>query len=111
MRTPISRVRVATVVSDIGILTCVDARTGAVRWTTRLGGNYSASPVLAGGLLYFASEEGVTTIVAPGAAPTRIGANTLDGAILASPAVADGALFIRTATSLYRISGPAVPGS
>ena len=99
------------VVSDIGILTCVDARTGAVRSTTRLGGNYSASPVLAGGLLYFASEEGVTTIIVPGAAPTRLGANTLDGAILASLAVADGALFIRTATSLYRISGPAVPGS
>jgi outer membrane protein assembly factor BamB len=67
------------VVSDIGILTCVDARTGEVRWTTRLGGNYSASPVLAGGLLYFASEEGVTTVVAPGAALTRVAANTLDG--------------------------------
>jgi len=82
-----------------------------VRWTSRLGGNYSASPVLAGGLLYFASEDGVTTVIAPGAALTQVGVNTLDGAILASPAVADGALFIRTGSSLYRISGPSLPGS
>jgi outer membrane protein assembly factor BamB len=93
------------VVSDLGILTRVDARTGVVRSTTRLGGNYSASPVLAGGRLYFASEEGVTTVMAPGDSPTPVAANTLDGAILASPAVADGSLFIRAGSSLYRISG------
>jgi len=92
------------VVNDVGILTTVDARTGTVRWLARLGGNYSASPVLAGGRLYFASEEGVTTVIVPGAAFERVATNTLDGAILASPAVADDALFIRTASSLYKIA-------
>jgi outer membrane protein assembly factor BamB len=97
------------VVSDLGVLTVVDTRTGDVRWTARLGGNYSASPVLAGGRLYFASEEGVTTVVAPGAALERVAANTLDGAILASPAIADGALFIRTSGAIYKITAGSDP--
>ena len=53
-------------VSDTGILTCVNAQTGAMLWQQRLGGNYSASPVFADGRLYFVSEEGVTTVVTPG---------------------------------------------
>lgn len=91
------------VVNDLGILQCLDARTGEAIWVERLGGNYSASPVLAGGRLYFPSEEGATTVVAPGRTFTRVAVNTLDGAILASPAVAGGALFIRTSTHLYRL--------
>jgi outer membrane protein assembly factor BamB len=91
------------VVNDLGILTCLDARTGSVHWVERLGGNASASPVLAGGRLYFTSEEGVTTVVAPGRAFSRLAVNALDGASLASPAVSDGSLFFRTDRHLYRI--------
>ena len=90
-------------VTDFGIGTCVDALTGAVRWQRRLGGNHSASPVFAGGRLYFQNEEGVTTVVAPGTEFRVLARNRLDGATLASMAVADGALFIRTDTHLYRI--------
>ena len=91
------------VVNDPGVLTCVDARSGAVRWVERLGGNYSASPVLAGGRLYFMSEEGATTVIAPGRTFSRVAVNTLDGALLASPAVSDGSFFVRTGRHLYRI--------
>jgi outer membrane protein assembly factor BamB len=91
------------VVNDLGILTCLDARTGAVHWVERLGGNASASPVLAGGRLYFTSEEGATSVIAPGRVFSRLAVNALDGASLASPAVSDGSLFLRTDRHLYRI--------
>ena len=90
-------------VSDAGIATCVDARTGAVVWQHRIGGGYSASPVLVGGLLYFSSEDGVTTVIRPGPAYQETAVNRLDAPILASMAVSDRSLFIRTATHLYRI--------
>ena len=95
------------VVSDIGILTCLDARTGETIWVARLGGNYSASPILAGGRLYFTNEAGVTTVVMPGRPFTPLAVNALDGATLASIAVAGSAFFIRTETHLYRIAEPA----
>ena len=92
------------VVSDNGILTQVDSRTGAVRYQQRLGaGSYSASPVFADGRLYFLSEEGVTTVISPGPAFTRLAVNRVDGATLASMAVVDGAVFLRTDRFLYRI--------
>jgi outer membrane protein assembly factor BamB len=50
-------------VSDSGIATCLDARTGRAHWTERLGGTFSASPVAAEGRIYFTSEDGVTSVV------------------------------------------------
>jgi outer membrane protein assembly factor BamB len=91
-------------VNDGGILTCVVARTGAIAWQQRVPGAYSASPVLAGGHIYVASEEGVTTVFRPGAAYQRVAVNQLDSGILASIAVANRSLFIRTEDSLYRVS-------
>ena len=90
-------------VSDTGVLSCVEAVTGKLVWQQRLPGNYSASPVMAGGLIYFSSEEGVTTVIRPGATFERVAVNVLDAPILASLAVADGSLFVRTATHVYRI--------
>jgi len=91
-------------VNDVGIASCVDAKTGALHWQQRLGGNYSASPVYAEGRIYFLSEEGAGTVIAPGTTFRRLASNQLDGAILASMAVADRAFFIRTNTHLYRIA-------
>jgi outer membrane protein assembly factor BamB len=91
------------IVSDLGIATCLDARTGATHWRERLGGNFSASPVFADGRIYFQSEEGVTTVLAPGTAYRELATNRLDGATLASMAVASGSLFIRTHDHLYRL--------
>jgi outer membrane protein assembly factor BamB len=90
-------------VSDIGVATCFDAKTGKVHWQQRLGGNYSASPVFADERIYFQSEEGVTTVIAPGKEFRQLATNTLDGAMLASIAVSNGSLFIRTDSHLYRI--------
>jgi outer membrane protein assembly factor BamB len=91
------------VVSDTGILTTVDARTGTIHYQQRLGGNYSASPVFADGRIYFQSEEGVTTVIPPGRQFGRLATNRLDGSTLASMAIAGGAIFIRSDSHLYRI--------
>jgi len=95
------------IVSDIGIATCLDAKTGTTLWQQRLGGNYSASPILADGRIYFLSEEGVTTVIAPGSRFEKLATNLLDGATLASMAVSDKSIFIRSGTHLYRIGSPA----
>ncbi len=91
------------VVTDFGIATCVDAHTGDIHWQERLGGNHSASPVFVDGRIYFQNEEGVTTVLAPGTEFRELARNRLDGVTLASMAVSDGALFLRTDTHLYRI--------
>jgi outer membrane protein assembly factor BamB len=90
-------------VSDRGVGTCADARTGTVHWTERLGGNYSASPVFAGGNIYFQNEDGGTVVVRPGTEFREVARNSLPGRTLASYAVADSSIFLRTDTHLYRI--------
>jgi outer membrane protein assembly factor BamB len=90
-------------VSDTGVLTLADAASGQVQWQQRLGGNYSASPVFADGRIYFQSEEGLTTVIAPGREFKRLAVNRLDGSTLASMAVSQGSLFIRSHSHLYRI--------
>ncbi len=91
-------------VNDGGILSCLDARTGTVIWQQRLGGSYSASPVFADGRIYFLAEQGVTTVIAPGKEFRRLATNSLDGGLLASMAVSNGSLFLRTDSHLYRIA-------
>jgi outer membrane protein assembly factor BamB len=91
-------------VSDTGVLSLADATSGQVIWQQRLGGNYSASPVLADGRIYFQSEEGLTTVIAPGREFRRLAVNRLDGATLASIAVSNGSLFMRSDSHLYRIT-------
>jgi outer membrane protein assembly factor BamB len=90
--------------SDTGVLSCVDAKTGEMRFQQRLVGNFSASPVFADGRIYVLSEEGVTTVLAPGRQFKALATSRLDGRTLASMAIADAAIFVRSSTSLYRIS-------
>ena len=92
------------IVSDNGIASCLDARTGAVHWQQRLGNSFSASPVLADGRIYFLDEDGRTTVIAPGTTFRPLAANVLDGPALASMAVAAHSFILRTATHLYRIT-------
>ena len=94
--------------SDTGVLSCVDAKSGQMLWQQRLGGNYSASPVFADGRIYALSEEGMTTVFLPGKQFRSLAVNRLDGTTLASMAVSSGAFFIRSHTHVYRI-GARVP--
>ena len=94
------------IVTDNGIATCIDAKTGEELWRARLDGNYSASPIYADGRIYFLSEEGVSIVIAPGRQLKHLATNQLDGPMLASMAVSHSSLFIRSATHLYRINNP-----
>ena len=90
-------------VSDRGIATCLDAKTGRAEWTERLGGNFSASVVHAQGRVYACSQEGKTIVFRAADRFEKLAENQLDGPFMASPAIAGKALFLRTKTHLYRI--------
>lgn len=92
-------------VSDSGVATCVDARTGAEHWRERLGGGFSASPLAADGRIYFQNEAGEAIVVAAGKTFTELARNRLgDGErTFASYAVDGPTLLIRTESHLYRI--------
>jgi outer membrane protein assembly factor BamB len=90
-------------VSSEGIALCMAARTGQPIWKQRMGGKYSASPIYADGRLYFFNENAVATVLQPGPQYKALATNKLDGEIMATPAVAGKAFFVRTRTHLYRI--------
>jgi len=92
------------VVHDQGMASCLDAASGALVWQKRLGGSFSASPIYADGHIYFPDEDGVTTVMRPGRTAEIIAKNQLDDGCMASPAVADNAILLRTKTHLYRIA-------
>lgn len=90
-------------VSDKGVASCVDARSGEAHWQERVGGNYSASPVYADGKLYLQSEEGTGVVLKAGKEFEELARNELNEQTLASYAVDNGTLFIRGESNLFRI--------
>ncbi len=91
-------------ISDGGIASCLDAKTGKPRWTHRIGGHFSASPIVAEGRIYVLSEMGESTIFrATGERYIEIARNKLDERTLASLAVIDRGLLLRTVDAIYRI--------
>lgn len=90
-------------ISDNGVATCLNAVTGEQYWQQRVGGNYSASPIFAENRIYLLSEQGEGIVLARGKSFEELARNPLETRTLASYAVADGALFIRTEEGLYRI--------
>ncbi len=90
-------------VSDVGVATCLDAKTGKVHWTQRLRGQFSASPLYGAERIYFLNETGEAFVVAPRTAFRELARNQVEGRTLASMAVAGETLLLRTDTHLYRI--------
>jgi len=90
-------------ITDDGVLQCVDAKTGEQHWKQRIGGQYCASPVFVDGRLYFCDQAGMTTVVAPGKVFQQLAQNKLGDGFMASPAIAGKALFLRSKSHLYRV--------
>ena len=91
-------------VGDTGIVTCLDVRTGELAWVERMGGRHSASPLHVAGRIYLFDEENASRVIQ--ATPSGfqlLAENPLDEGCMASPAVLDDALILRTRTHLYRI--------
>jgi outer membrane protein assembly factor BamB len=91
-------------VTSGGIASCLRADTGDILWTERIGKDFAASPLLSGNRLYLFDADGTTTIYETGSdSPRVVSKNVLDSGCMATPAVLDGSLYIRTKTHLYRI--------
>jgi len=90
-------------VSDSGMASCLDAKTGKEVWKQHLAGEFSASPIFAEGRIYFFDRKGLATVIEPGAAYKEVARNQLDDGFMASPAVSGKSLVLRTKTNLYRI--------
>jgi outer membrane protein assembly factor BamB len=86
-----------------GIVFCRVAKTGEVLYNARLGvpGYYYSSPVAADQRVYIASEEGTMVVLDAGPKFNVLATNTLDGAILATPALVDRSIYVRTENHLY----------
>lgn len=95
--------------ADNGVFSCVDAKTGTAHYQERACGQSSASPVFADGRIYLLDEQGLGVVLAPGKAFRKLAENPLGERTLASYAVTDGALFIRSEENLYRIGSTPAP--
>jgi len=86
-----------------GVAICRDTKTGKNIFEERLGaeGGYFASPVAAGGRIYAASDRGTVTVFEAGDSLKILAKNELGEAIMATPAIVEGKLYVRTKTKLY----------
>ena len=93
------------VVTDRGVLWCLELSTGKpVYGPERLAvGTYSASPLLADGRLYLTNEDGLTTVVKAGRAFEKLAENPLPGFTVSSPVAAGSQLLLRTREALFAI--------
>ncbi len=94
--------------TDRGILTCLDARTGEVKYEggrVPIPATFTASPIAFDGKILMTSEDGDTFVIKAGPKHEILGTNTVGEPVYASPAVADGNIFIRGEKSLYCIGG------
>ena len=89
--------------NDVGVLTCADMKTGERIWQTRLDGVFFASPVAADGKIYFLSQTGETIVVKAGRVPEILARNDIGERLVASPAISDGQIFLRSDARLFAI--------
>jgi outer membrane protein assembly factor BamB len=87
------------------ILKCGDVGSGKQEWDLRVTGPFSASPIFADGKLFLVSETGNVIVIKPGPEPKILATNELKETILATPAVADGAIFLRSDQHLWCFAG------
>ena len=90
-------------VTETGVAKCLRATTGEEIWRERLGGKHSASPIWADGKIYFLSEKGKTTVIADGGEFKVLAENELGEKCVASPAVSQLQIFIRSENNIYCI--------
>lgn len=99
--------RLYVVNDSVSVVTCFNARTGETLWKERCGEpvaeGFSASPVAVGGKVYFTNDEGDTFVLADGPTFRLLHVNTLGERTLASPALVDGAWYVRTEKHLWRL--------
>ena len=95
------------VLYSTGFIACFDVKTGkTVYERERLGGSFTASPWSYDGKIFCLGEDGTTYVVKAGPEFELLGKNVVGEVALATPAIADGRLFLRTVSTLYCIARP-----
>ncbi|QDS93720.1 outer membrane biogenesis protein BamB [Roseimaritima multifibrata] len=87
-------------IDDKGFASCIDAATGDVHWMKRVGGNYGASPLVAGDKLLVISLNGEATVLAAKTEYAEIAKFDLGGPVGATPLLSDGRLLLRIGNRL-----------
>jgi outer membrane protein assembly factor BamB len=110
MPTPIVYKGQLYVLGNDGIFDAYNLATGAEVYRQRLtnvGNGFSASPVAADGKIYLSNEDGDMIVVSAGAEFKQIAINPLGELLMATPALSEGVMYVRTAKSLFAIGRPA----
>ncbi len=102
---PVAADGLAFVVTDEGVGSCWDVRTGKLKWKERLGGHHSGSGVVAGGRVYFTDDDGVTFVLAASPEFEVVARNPIGEHCYSSPAFSDGEIFLRGERHLFCIGG------
>ena len=92
--------------TDAGVVTCLDAATGAVQHEGSrppVASHFMGSPVAFNGLIAMTSEEGDTFMLKAGPKPEVVGTNSIDEPVYSSPAIANGRIYIRGEKHLFAI--------
>jgi outer membrane protein assembly factor BamB len=92
--------------NDVGAITAVEADTGKKLWQERVNAIFSASPVAADGKIYFVSETGETIVLKSGREPVVLARNDIGERLMASPAISNGQIFLRSDDRLFCIGKP-----
>jgi outer membrane protein assembly factor BamB len=115
MPTPLAYRGLLYVLANNGVLDAYDPATGKEIYRQRLplvGSGFSASPVAADGKIYLSNEDGEMLVVSAGETFKHLATNSMGETIMATPALSDGAMFVRGANTLFAIQkvGPAKAG-
>ena len=89
--------------TERGIASAIDAETGQTVWKKRLGGVFTASPVIANGKVYFVEESGKTYVVEAAREYKLVSTNDIGQRTLASPAISNGIVFLRSDSHLFAV--------
>ena len=104
MPTPIVYGELLYTCSNQGVLTAYNAKTGERVYQERLGGTggaFTASPVASDGKIYLSSEDGDVFVVKAGSKYELLSKNPVGEVMMATPAISDGLLIVRTVSHLY----------
>lgn len=94
------------VVNGAGALTAANTNDGEVAWRVRLKGSYWATPVVAGKHLYVVNRDGIGQVVKLGKEGEIVAENKFGEPVVATPAIADGALYVRGDSTLFKVASP-----
>jgi outer membrane protein assembly factor BamB len=106
MPTPLAYDGILYVLNNDGIFDAYDVQTGQEIYRQRLapvGSGFSASPVAADGRIYLSNEDGDILIIAAGREFRQIGTNSMGELLMATPALSDGVMYVRSSSSLFAI--------